>query len=150
MANNKGWKKKCICVFVRCAACDCVSYAAVLKCMHACVCFVCARWPGGGGSALWPGDNSDEWPRQVSNEALVTGWERDTLQPRHRFTFFIRGAEGTGLKIKEWMEVHGAARSRHFSQDITWKKGSGGPTQQKHEKAAKKQNKTWHLIYNIH
>lgn len=21
---------------------------------------------------LWPGDNSDEWPRQVSNEALVT------------------------------------------------------------------------------
>lgn len=71
----------CVCVLYSTSVCLCQLHERVKMhtCLSVCLC-VCVMSRRRRGT-LWPGDNSDEWPRQVSNEALVTDWER-TLRSR--------------------------------------------------------------------
>lgn len=137
MANKETKSFISVCVSVLpCQLCDCKN------CMHVWVCVCACR------STLRPGDNSDEWPRRVSNEALVTDWGRTLFASsavNALCPVFHPACGGDWLKTKGHTEVYGVGRRRGDAFDALLPEGGGMSAQRKYGKLAKMQ----HLIYYI-
>lgn len=90
---------------VWCTVCDCAD-SPVCKNKCVCMCVGGRRW----SVTLQPGDNSDEWTRQASNEALVTDWERTHCTPSHFSPSVWRERRATGMRVWRMKKNEGKRR----------------------------------------